>query len=196
MQMIEILDSLESLNFNAIIFQIRPTADALYQSDLEPWSLFLTGKQGVAPKPFYDPLEFTITEAHKRQIEVHVWLNPYRVLNVDKLSLLSKNHLYHKKTELFVKYGKQYYFNPGLDATREFLNKVVADIVARYDIDAIHFDDYFYPYRVAGEEFPDNKTFAQYPRGFKNKDDWRRNNVNLIIQELNKTIKKLETPKK
>ena len=192
MQMIEILDSLKALNFNAIVFQIRPTADALYQSDLEPWSLFLTGKQGVAPAPFYDPLAFTIAEAHRRQIEVHVWLNPYRVLNVDNLSLLSENHLYNKKPELFVKYGKQYYFNPGLDKTRKFLNKVVADVVTRYDVDAIHFDDYFYPYRVVGEEFPDDQTFEQYPRGFKNKDDWRRNNVNLIIQELNKTIKKIK----
>ena len=192
MQMIEILDSLESLKFNAIVFQIRPTSDALYQSDLEPWSLFLTGKQGVAPNPYYDPLEFTIAEAHKRQIEVHVWLNPYRVLNVNDLKLLSDNHLYHRKPELFVKYGKQYYFNPGLDETRQFLNKVVADIVTRYDIDAVHFDDYFYPYRVPNEEFPDDKTFAEHPRGFKNKDDWRRNNVNLIIQELNSTIKAIK----
>ena len=141
----------------------------------------MTGKQGVAPNPYYDPLEFTIAEAHKRQIEVHVWLNPYRVLNVNDLKLLSDNHLYHRKPELFVKYGKQYYFNPGLDETRQFLNKVVADIVIRYDIDAVHFDDYFYPYRVPNEEFPDDKTFAEHPRGFKNKDDWRRNNVNLII---------------
>ena len=192
MQMIEILDSLESLKFNAIVFQIRPTSDALYQSDLEPWSLFLTGKQGVAPNPFYDPLEFTIAEAHKRQIEVHVWLNPYRVLNVDDLKLLSPNHLYYRKPELFVKYGKQYYFNPGLDETRKFLNTVVADIVTRYDVDAVHFDDYFYPYRIAGKEFPDDATFKSHSRGFNNKDDWRRNNVNLIIQELNATIKSIK----
>ena len=191
-QMIEILDSLASLKFNAIVFQIRPTADALYQSELEPWSLFLTGKQGLAPNPFYDPLEFTIAEAHKRQIEVHVWLNPYRVLNVNNLKLLTPNHLYFRKPELFVKYGKQYYFNPGLDETRSYLNNVVADIVTRYDIDAVHFDDYFYPYRIAGEEFPDEKTFSQYPRGFSNKDDWRRNNVNLIIQELSVTIKSIK----
>ena len=191
-QMIEILDSLASLKFNAIVFQIRPTADALYQSELEPWSLFLTGKQGFAPNPFYDPLEFTIAEAHKRQIEVHVWLNPYRVLNVNNLKLLTPNHLYFRKPELFVKYGKQYYFNPGLDETRSYLNNVVADIVTRYDIDAVHFDDYFYPYRIAGEEFPDEKTFSQYPRGFSNKDDWRRNNVNLIIQELSATIKSIK----
>jgi uncharacterized lipoprotein YddW (UPF0748 family) len=191
-QMLAILDSLDALNFNAIVFQIRPTSDAFYQSELEPWSMFLTGKQGVAPEPFYDPLEFTIAEAHKRQIEVHVWLNPYRVLNTDKLNLLSYNHLYYRKPELFVKYGRQYYFNPGLDETRNFLNKVVADIVSRYDIDAVHFDDYFYPYRIEGEEFPDDATFKTYPRGFQNKDDWRRNNVNLIIQELNTTIKSIK----
>ena len=192
MQMIEILDSLKSLNFNAIVFQIRPTSDAFYESDLEPWSLFLTGKQGVAPEPYYDPLKFTITEAHRRQIEVHVWLNPYRVLNSADLKKLSYNHLYYRKPELFVKYGNQYYFNPGLDETRHHLNKVVADIVTRYDIDAVHFDDYFYPYRVPNEEFPDEITFKCFPRGFVNKDDWRRNNVNLIIQELNATIKSIK----
>ena len=192
MQMIEILDSLKSLKFNAIVFQIRPTSDAFYESDLEPWSLFLTGKQGVAPEPYYDPLKFTITEAHRRQIEVHVWLNPYRVLNSADLKKLSYNHLYYRKPELFVKYGNQYYFNPGLDETRHHLNKVVADIVTRYDIDAVHFDDYFYPYRVPNEEFPDEITFKCFPRGFVNKDDWRRNNVNLIIQELNATIKSIK----
>ena len=113
-------------------------------------------------------------------------------MNVNNLKLLTPNHLYFSKPELFVKYGKQYYFNPGLDETRSYLNNVVADIVTRYDIDAVHFDDYFYPYRIAGEEFPDEKTFSQYPRGFSNKDDWRRNNVNLIIQELSATIKSIK----
>lgn len=188
--MIEILDSLVSLNFNAIVFQIRPTADAFYHSSVEPWSRYLTGCQGVAPEPFYDPLAFVIYEAHRRHIDVHVWLNPYRVvLNEADIDSLAPEHIYNYCPEIFVKYGKQYYFNPGLDETRRFLNRVVADIVTRYDIDAIHFDDYFYPYRIAGSEFPDHETFRKYPRGFNNIGDWRRNNVNMVIQELNRTIK-------
>lgn len=190
-QMIKMLDSLQSLNFNAIVFQIRPTADAFYQSDLEPWSRFLTGKQGVEPHPFYDPLAFVIHEAHNRFIDVHVWLNPYRLLNADDLNLLSTDHLYYKRPDLFVKYGNQYYFNPCLPETRSFLCKVVSDIVSRYDVDAVHFDDYFYPYRIAGKEFPDVKYF-QKSSGFDNIGDWRRNNVNLVIKELSDTIKKIK----
>ena len=189
--MIMLLDSLQKLNFNAVIFQIRPTADAFYQSDLEPWSRFLTGKQGVEPNPFYDPLAFVIHEAHKRFIDVHVWLNPYRLLNADDLNLLSPNHLFFKKPELFVKYGNQYYFNPCLPETRQFLYKVVSDIVSRYDVDAVHFDDYFYPYRIAGKEFPDAKFFQQSTE-FKNIGDWRRNNVNIVIKNLSDTIKSIK----
>lgn len=191
-EMTAILDSLQALHFNAIIFQIRPTADALYHSELEPWSYFLTGSQTAEPSPYYDPLAFVINEAHRRDIDVHVWLNPYRVLNQDKVSLLSPNHIFFRKPYLIVKYGDKYYFNPGIDETREFLGTVVSDIVSRYDIDAIHFDDYFYPYRIAGREFPDQETYAKNPRGFSNIDDWRRNNVNLVIEELSRTIKQIK----
>ena len=193
-EMRSMLDGLAKNNINAIVMQIRPTADAFYPSALEPWSNWLTGKQGVRPNPFYDPLQFIIEEAHKRCIDVHVWLNPYRVTNSENLNILNKNHLYFKNKELFLKYGDKYYFNPGLDETREFLNRVVEDVVERYDIDAIHFDDYFYPYRVAGEEFPDEATFRANPRGFapNQKDDWRRNNVNMVISELQKTIKSIK----
>jgi len=193
-EMRTMLDNLAKNNINAIIMQIRPTADAFYPSPLEPWSHWLTGKQDVKPNPYYDPLQFIIDEAHKRCIEVHVWLNPYRVTNSDNLSILSKNHLFYKNRDLFVKYGDKYYFEPGLDETREFLNRVVEDVVERYDIDAIHFDDYFYPYRVAGEEFPDEATFRKHPRGFaaNQKDDWRRNNVNMVISELQQTIKSIK----
>jgi len=190
--MIVILDSLQACHFNAVIFQIRPTADALYHSDYEPWSSWLTGKQGKAPHPYYDPLQFVVEEAHKRCIDVHVWLNPYRVTHTFGVADMDHNHIYRQHPEWFVKYGDKYYFNPGLDATRKWLNQVVADIVSRYDIDAIHFDDYFYPYKVKGEEFPDDKAFKDFPRGFTNKADWRRNNVNLIIQELQHTIKSIK----
>lgn len=193
-EMRAMLDGLAKNNINAIVLQIRPTADAFYPSTLEPWSHWLTGKQGVKPNPYYDPLQFVIDEAHKRCIEVHVWLNPYRVTNSEKLDVLSKNHLYYKNKDLFVKYGGKHYFDPGLDETREFLNRVVEDVVERYDIDAIHFDDYFYPYRVANEEFPDETSFRNNPRGFapNQKDDWRRNNVDLVIAELQQTIKSLK----
>lgn len=189
-EMIALLDKAAELHLNFIVFQIRPTADALYLSEIEPSSHWLTGTQG-APIG-YDPLAFTIDEAHKRGIGVHVWLNPYRVTNNFPLSQLAPDHLYHQHPEYFVKYGKNYYFNPGLDETRAHLRRVVADIVTRYDVQAIHFDDYFYPYRVAGEEFPDAETFAAYPRGFTDINDWRRNNVNLIIAELSQTIRSIK----
>lgn len=193
-EMRAMLDGLVKNNINAIVVQIRPTADAFYPSTLEPWSNWLTGIQGVRPNPYYDPLQFIIDEAHKRCIEVHAWLNPYRVTNSGSIDQLSKNHLYYKNKDLFVKYGGKYYFEPGLDETRDFLNRVVEDVVERYDLDAIHFDDYFYPYRVSGEEFPDEATFQRFPRGFASnqKDDWRRNNVNMIIAELQQTIKSIK----
>lgn len=196
-EMIAILDSVQALHLNMVIFQIRPTADALYQSDLEPWSNWLTGKQGEWPanvkkNDIYDPLTFVCEEAHKRGLDVHVWLNPYRVTNGMSSKDLAASHIYQKKQELFVYYGKKWYFDPGLDETRTWLCKVVADIVNRYDLDGIHFDDYFYPYRVPGEEFPDDKSFAAHPRGYTSKDEWRRNNVNMVIQELHDTIKAIK----
>lgn len=193
-EMISMLDKLAENNINAIIMQIRPTADAFYPSSLEPWSHWLTGKQAKRPDPYYDPLQFIIDEAHKRCMEVHVWMNPYRVTHNNDLSLLDKDHLYYKKPELFLKYRDKYYFNPGLDETRRFLNQVIQDVVERYDIDAIHFDDYFYPYPEKSEEFPDAETFKKYPRGFAQNqiDDWRRNNVNLVIAEIQQTIKNIK----
>ncbi|MBP1675881.1 MAG: hypothetical protein H6Q20_440 [Bacteroidetes bacterium] len=191
-EMRTLLDKLSDNNINAIIVQIRPTADAFYPSSLEPWSQYLAGKQGQRPNDYYDPLQFIIDEAHKRCIEVHVWLNPYRVTNGENTNILSKDHLFYKNQNLFVKYADKYYFDPGMDETRQFLNQVVEDIVERYDIDAVHFDDYFYPYKVNDEEFADDKTFRNNPRGFTNKADWRRNNVNMVISELNQTIKNIK----
>ena len=187
-EMIAMLDSFEAMHLNAVVFQVRPTADALYPSELEPWSHWLTGKQGVAAT--YDPLEFVCTEAHKRGIDVHVWINPYRVtipaMNIDSLA---PNHMYHKHPEWFVKYGKQWYYNPALQETRDFLCQVVADLVTRYDIQAIHMDDYFYPYPTPGVDFPDDLAFAAYGRGFANKGDWRRDNVNVLIKEIHETVR-------
>ena len=185
--MIAMLDAFQDMNLNAIVFQVRPTADALYKSELEPWSHWLTGKQGEAAT--YDPLEFVCTEAHKRGIDVHVWINPYRVTGGgSKIEDIAANHVYHKHPEWFLKYGTQWYFAPHLQETRDFLCKVVADLVTRYDIQAIHMDDYFYPYPVAGQDFPDAEAFAADPRGFDNVGDWRRDNVNLAIEQVHNTI--------
>ena len=192
-EMLFLLDSLQSLNMNMVIFQIRPTADALYASELEPWSHWLTGKQGQSNDEPYDPLTFVCEEAHKRCIDVHVWLNPYRVTTGFSTAELAQSHIYNQRRHLFVKYGKQWYFNPGLDETREWLCRVAADIVRRYDVDGLHFDDYFYPYRVKGEEFPDAATFRAHPRGFTDKEAWRRNNVDLVIQELHDTIRSIKS---
>ena len=217
-EMIWLLDSLQSLGINAIIFQVRPTADALYRSDLEPLSHWLTGTQGSWERPNpdnilrtatgspieqssspmkgreiqtpYDPLEFTIEQAHERGMEVHVWLNPYRVnLAKTDTSILASNHIFRQHPEWFWCYAKQWYFDPGLDETREWICMVVADVVTRYDIQAVHMDDYFYPYPSGGKPLPDEETFKSNPRGFEDIRDWRRNNVNLAIQDISRTIK-------
>lgn len=187
-EMLFLLDSLESIGINAIIFQVRPTADALYKSDYEPSSHWLTGRQGDSLT--WDPLEWTIEEAHLRHMEVHVWLNPYRVnLAKTDTSMICANHIWRKHPEWFWCYNKQWYFDPGLDITREWICTVVADIVDRYAIQAIHMDDYFYPYPVGKLQLPDTKTFEKYPRGFTDIREWRRDNVNRAIEEIHRTIK-------
>ena len=190
-EMIFLLDSLHSIGINAIIFQVRPTADALYRSEYEPVSHWLTGKQGSwdEQKP-WDPLQWTIEQAHARNMEVHVWLNPYRVnLAKTDTSTLAPDHIMRRHPDWFWEYNKQWYFNPGLEQTREWICTIVQDIVQRYDIQAIHMDDYFYPYPAGKQQLPDTKTFEQYPRGFDNIHDWRRNNVNLAIQAISETIR-------
>lgn len=187
-EMLFLLDSLESIGINAIVFQVRPTADALYKSEYEPSSHWLTGKQGDSLT--WDPLEWTIEEAHLRHMEVHVWLNPYRVnLAKTDTSMICANHIWRKHPEWFWCYNKQWYFDPGLDITREWICTVVADIVDRYAIQAIHMDDYFYPYPVGKLQLPDTKTFEKYPRGFADIREWRRDNVNRAIEEIHRTIK-------
>lgn len=190
-EMIFLLDSLESLGLNAIILQVRPTADALYLSEMEPVSHWLTGTQGSwnEQEP-WDPLAWTITEAHERNMEVHVWLNPYRVnLAKTDTSSLAPDHIMRRHPEWFWCYAKQWYFNPGLDETREWICTIVQDIVSRYDVQAIHMDDYFYPYPSGKLQLPDTATFRQHPRGFDNIHDWRRNNVNMAIQDISRTIR-------
>ena len=185
--MVWILDSLESLGINAVIFQVRPTADALYKSEYEPSSHWLMGTQGDSLT--YDPLEWTIEQAHSRNMEVHVWLNPYRVnLAKTDTSMICADHIWRKHPEWFWEYNKQWYFNPGLDITCDWICTIVSDIVDRYDIQAIHMDDYFYPYPVGGKPLPDTETYKKYPRGFSDIHEWRRDNVNRAIQAISEAI--------
>lgn len=189
--LIDQLNSLQGAGINAIIFQVRPEADALYASQLEPWSRFLTGVQGQAPSPYWDPMQFMIDECHKRGMEFHAWINPYRVKTSLK-SELSPNHLYNIHPEWFVTYNNQLFFDPVLPESRRHICMVVADIVSRYDVDAIHMDDYFYPYPAKGMDFPDDASFARYGGGFTNRADWRRSNVNILIQKIHETIRGLK----
>ena len=189
--LIDQLNSLQGAGINAIIFQVRPEADALYASQLDPWSRFLTGVQGQAPSPYWDPMQFMIDECHKRGMEFHAWINPYRVKTSLK-SELSPNHLYNIHPEWFVTYNNQLFFDPALPESRRHICMVVADIVSRYDVDAIHMDDYFYPYPAKGMDFPDDASFARYGGGFTNRADWRRSNVNILIQKIHETIRGLK----
>lgn len=189
------LDQLAMQGCNAVIFQVRPQADAFYASELEPWTRFLTGEQGVAPEPFWDPLQFMVEQCHERGMELHAWLNPYRVTSNDR-EQLHPDHLYFKKPEIFKRYGRQLYFDPGEPESVAHTVKVIADIVSRYDVDAIHFDDYFYPYPVKNEEFHDDASFVKYAAGqgfeYWQKGDWRRHNVETLIHAVNDTIKAIK----
>lgn len=186
---IEMLENYQRMGLNAVIVQVRPAGDAFYPTDLAPWSEYLTGKQGARPIPMYDPLAFMIEETHKRGMEFHAWLNPYRATMSLDLDKLSNQHQLKKNPDWFVKYGKRYYFNPGLPDVRQHINQVVEEIVRNYNIDAIHFDDYFYPYKVKGQEFPDSATYAEYGKEFSDIGDWRRYNVDVLIENLSKIIK-------
>lgn len=182
------LDQHKKNGMNAVIVQVRPSADAFYPSALEPWSQWLTGVQGRSPSPYYDPLQFMIEETHKRGMEFHAWLNPYRAnFNIGSASI-APNHITRIHPDWFLSYGGKKYFDPSNKDGQQHVVAVVRDIVKRYDIDAIHMDDYFYPYRIAGKEFPDAASYIR--SGSKlSKDDWRRSNVDSIIEKLNAVIK-------
>jgi uncharacterized lipoprotein YddW (UPF0748 family) len=173
---------------NAVVVQIRPATDALYPSPLEPWSQWLTGVQGQPPFPYYDPLKFMIEETHKRNMEFHAWMNPYRAVFNIANSSISATHITRLHPEWFLTYGDKKYFDPGNKEVQKHVTAVVKDVVSRYAVDAIHFDDYFYPYRIAGKEFPDENSFYKYANGL-NKDDWRRSNTDSIIVMLSRVIK-------
>ncbi len=186
---IRIIDQHKNNGMNAMIVQVRPAADAFYPSQYEPWSQWLTGTQGKPPADGYDPLQFMIEETHKRGMEFHAWLNPYRAVHNINSSNIAPNHITRIHPEWFLAYGDTKYFDPGNKEAQKFVVDVVRDIVKRYDVDAIHMDDYFYPYRIPGKEFPDEASYKRSGSSLK-KDDWRRSNVDSIIKELSIVIKK------
>jgi uncharacterized lipoprotein YddW (UPF0748 family) len=186
------LDQLQYMGCNAVIVQIRPAADAFYESDIEPWSRFLTGKQGQPPFPYYDPLKFMIQQTHLRNMEFHAWFNPFRALTDSKKNPNPAGHVTKRHPDWVVNYGGKALLNPGIPEAREYVLRVILDVVKRYDIDAVHLDDYFYPYRIAGVEFNDGAAYRVHGQDFADKADWRRNNVNLFVSALNTNIKQIK----
>ena len=194
-ELISLLDRAAQLHFNAVILQVRPSSDALYASPIEPWSERLTGKMGRAPEPFYDPLAFAIQEAHKRGLELHAWFNPFRAWHPLAKSPVAPNHVTKTHPEWVRDYHGQYGLDPGEPAVREYVLRVVMDVVRRYDVDGVTFDDYFYPYPVKNElgrklDYPDDASWRKYGlRSGLARDDWRRQNVNQFVQSVYQNIK-------
>lgn len=186
-ELISILDQHQKNGINAIMLQIRPTADAFYAKSRELWSHWLMGKQGLAPANGFDPLAFAIKEAHARGMELHAWFNPYRA-TMNATAITNPEHITNKRPDLFYTYGGQKLFDPGMPEVQSYIVQVILDVVKGYDIDGVHFDDYFYPYRIAGQVIKDSTTFAKYNNGFKKIDDWRRNNVDVLIKTVNDSV--------
>jgi uncharacterized lipoprotein YddW (UPF0748 family) len=187
---LRILNFYKALNFNAVVVQIRTAGDAFYNSGISPWSRFLTGEEGLAPETDQDPLKWLIREAHIRGFEFHAWLNPYRAtfdLNTD---VLSENHDYFKHPDWMIKYGKKYYYNPGLPGVQNHMVSVIEEVVANYDIDAIHFDDYFYPYTIKDEVFNDSTSFLSNNPSKLSLENWRRSNIDSLVKQTHEAIKK------
>jgi len=198
------LDLAQRLNHNAVIVQVRPTADAFWPSPFEPWSEYLVARGARGQDPGWDPLAFLVDEAHQRNLEFHAWFNPYRVsmpVNASDptaagadINRLAPDHPARAHPDWVQAYpvnvaGSRLYYNPGIPEVRRFVQDAMMDAVTRYDIDGVHFDDYFYPYPAAGQDFADDATFAQYGAGFTSKGDWRRHNINLLVQEFGLRIK-------
>lgn len=188
-----LLDEYQKMGINAVIFQVRPAGDAFYPTDLAPWSKYLTGQQGLAPQPDYDPLEFMIEEAHNRSMEFHAWVNPYRAtMDMDTFALSTSKHQFYRNRRWIVPYGRRLYFNPGLPEVRQHVVDVVGELVEKYDVDGIHFDDYFYPYKERGFEFPDSTEYILYGQEYKTIDDWRRSNNDALVENVYLKIKQLK----
>lgn len=197
-ELISILDRAAELNMNVVVLQVRPAADALYASKLEPWSAYLSGKQGVAPSPLYDPLAFAVEKAHERGLELHAWFNPFRARH-PAIKELASNHVYHQNPDWVREYGEYLWLDPTEPAASEHSLNVIADVVQRYDIDGVHVDDYFYPYPVRDDNkeiipFPDHKNWQRYQAsgGPLSRNDWRRSNINEFMQRMYARVKQLK----
>jgi uncharacterized lipoprotein YddW (UPF0748 family) len=194
-ELVRILDRAAQLKLNVVILQVRPACDALYASSIEPWSEYLTGTMGQPPSPFYDPLAFAVEEAHKRGLELHAWFNPYRARLLPAKSPAAPNHVSNTRPQLVRQYGKFLWLDPGEKEVQDYSLSVVMDVVRRYDIDGVHFDDYFYPYKEQGPsgsdmDFPDATSWQHFGAGGKlNREDWRRENVNVFIERVYGSIK-------
>ena len=198
-ELVAILNRCVALNFNAVILQVRPAADALYDSPFEPWSAYLTGAEGRAPEPFYDPLTFAVDEAHKRGLELHAWFNPYRARHASARGPVADTHISTTHPNRVRTYGRYLWMDPGEPAIRAQTLRVMLDVVKRYDVDGIHIDDYFYPYPEIGPDstpipFPDTASFGRYVRrgGKLEVNDWRRENVNLLIRDIYRRTKAIK----
>lgn len=183
-----LLDKHQNYGMNAVLVQVRAAADAFYAQSKEPWSEWLTGTQGKAPAPFYDPMQFMIHEAHQRNMEFHAWLNMNRGTHKVSKSI-TKDHITNTKPEWFLTYDGQKLFNLGIPEVRAYISQIALDIVRNYDVDGIHFDDYFYPYPVGNEKLRDEATFKKYKGNFTNIEDWRRNNVDLTVKAISDGIR-------
>lgn len=186
-ELIGLLERHKANGMNAVMLQVRPAADSFYSKSREPWSQWLTGTQGLSPGAGYDPLAFAIKEAHFRGMELHAWFNPYRA-TMSANAVVSEEHMTRKRPDLFFVYGGKKQFDPGIPEVRAYIVQVILDVVKGYDIDGIHFDDYFYPYKIAGQSINDAATFNKYANGFSNIADWRRNNVDVLIKQLDDSI--------
>lgn len=192
-EFIDLLDNFQKNNINTVIVQIRPSGDAIYPSRYATWSKWLSGKQGTAPDGDYDPVEFMIKECHKRCMEFHAWMNPYRVVFNYETSPAPSYHISNKKPEWVVTYGKHQYLNPGIPEVRKYITNIVCEVVNKYNIDAIHFDDYFYPHETNNKNFKDSITYKKYGQDFDNLKDWRRDNVNKFIKTVSDSIHSKKT---
>lgn len=189
----DLLKDYRELGFNAVFFQIRPAADAFYPSELVPWSAFLTGKQGLPPDPPYDLLEFLIAEAHRQGLEFHAWLNPFRASTSLNISRFSQRHVVERHPDWVLRYGGEYYLNPGIPEVREHLSAVIREVVEGYDIDGLHFSENLYPEPIPGLPFPDEKTYAEQAKGaFESIADWRRSNLDQFIETASEAVKSLK----
>lgn len=186
-EFIKILDNVKEWNMNAVFVQIKPVGDAFYPSKFSPWSEYLTGKQGE--NPGYDPLKFMIEEAHKRNIEFHAWFNPYRLTMSGGIDKLSNDNIGKQRPDWTITYGGKLYLNPGIPEVNDYIVKSIMEVVENYDIDGVHMDDYFYPYKVKGEIYNDEEQYNKYGSNFLKVDDWRRDNVNKLIEKLYSSIK-------